>query len=366
MKIETIKEKLGEAVSKAERVTSKNASLKTLSCILLEAKGQELFVRATNLDVGVEFRFPAKNSEEGVFSLTASSLRSFLSNSKQAKEVVLEKKENILEIKSGSSVGELVLEPYEDFPTLPRVEGGVSFEILTEEFLSGIKAVFWAASLSQIKPELSSVYFYEENDDLVFVATDSFRLAEKRVKSKKPKKFSPILIPFRNVSEIIRILDGGRGELNISTNKNQISIETEGVYITSRLIDGNFPDYKQIIPKEFETKATVLKEEFAGALKLASSFSDKFNQSSISIMPSKKKLVVKSESKGSGEVVEEVLGSFEGTDSSMFFNHKYILEAIPSLTSSSVTISMNGSGRPMVIKENSNTSFLYLVMPMNK
>ncbi len=366
MKIETIKEKLSDAVSKAERVTSKNASLKTLSCILLEAKGQELFVRATNLDVGVEFRFSSKNSEEGIFSLTASSLRSFLSNSKQAKEVVLEKKENLLEIKSGSSVGELVLESSEDFPTIPRVEGGVSFQILTEEFLSGIKAVFWAASLSQIKPELSSVYFYEDNDDLVFVATDSFRLAEKRVKTKKIKKFSPILIPFRNVSEIIRILDGGRGELTISANKNQISIETEGVYITSRLIDGNFPDYKQIIPKEFQTKATVLKEEFAGALKLASSFSDKFNQSSISLLPSKKKLVVKSESKGSGEVVEEVLGSFEGEDSSMFFNHKYILEAIPSLNSSSITISMNGSGRPMVIKENSNSNFLYLVMPMNK
>ena len=103
-----------------------------------------------------------------------------------------------------------------------------------------------------------------------------------------------------------------------------------------------------------------------GRLKLASSFSDKFNQSSISIFPSKKKLVVKSESKGSGEVVEEVLGYFEGEDSSMFFNHKYILEAIPSLTSGSITISMNGSGRPMVIRENTNSNFLYLVMPMNK
>ena len=366
MNIKTIKENLYEAVSKAERVTSKNASLKSLSCILLEAKGNELFVRATNLDVGVEFHFSSKNSEEGIFSLNPASLRSFLSNSKQIKEIILQKKENILEIKSGSSVGELVLEPSEDFPTLPKVEGGVSFQILTEEFLSGIKAVFWAASLSQIKPELSSVYFYEENDDLVFVATDSFRLAEKRIKTKKTKTFNPILIPFRNVSEIIKILEGSKGELNITTSKNQISIEAEGIYITSRLIDGNFPDYKQIIPKDFQTKANVLKEEFAGALKLASSFSDKFNQSSISIIPSQKKLIVKSESKGSGEVVEEVGGSFEGEESSMFFNHKYILEAIPSLNSSSISISMNGSGKPMVIKENSNSNFLYLVMPMNK
>ena len=159
-----------------------------MSCILLEAKGQELFVRATNLDVGVEFRFRSKTSSEGVFSLNAASLRSFLSNSKQAKEIILEKKENILEVKSGSSVGELVLEPFEDFPTLPRVEGGVSFQILTEEFLSGIKAVFWAASLSQIKPELSSIYFYEENDDLVFVATDSFQACRKKNKNQENKK----------------------------------------------------------------------------------------------------------------------------------------------------------------------------------
>ncbi len=366
MRIELPKEKFTEAVASAERITSKNASLKSLSCILIEFSEKEVVVKATNLDVGVEFRVPAKSSGEGMFLINGTSLRSFLTNSPVSKEVVLEKKENILEIKSGLSEGELVLESSEEFPIIPKVENATEFEILAEELVSGIKSVFWSASMSQIKPELSSVYIYEDKEDLVFVATDSFRLAEKRIKTKKTKNISSVLIPFRNISEVLRIFDGLKGSVAVKTNKNQISFQLGGIYATSRLIDGIFPDYKQIIPKEFSTKAIILKEELSSALRLTGSFADSFNQIEFKVTPSKEKLTIKSSNKGTGVVSEEIKGSFEGEEVQLSFNHKYITEALPSINSSSVSVSLNSQGKPMIIRESSNPSFLYLVMPMNK
>lgn len=365
MKIEIIRDKFLEAVSSVEKVSGKHVSLPILSQIILEAKGDTLVLKATNLDVGVEVSVPAKIAEEGVVALSGSVLKSYLSSIK-SKNVVCETKESILKINSGDGEVSINISSPEEFPVIPKISDGKSFSINSKDFLNGLNSVLWAASVSTIKPELSSVFIKEEGDDLVFVATDSFRLAEKKVKSKTVRGFDPILIPFKNALEIARIFESYSGDLDIVISKNQLSITTPNTHLSSRLVDGNFPDYRQIVPKEFETKATMLKQDLLQALKLSSLFSDSFNQIIISINPSKKLFEVSTKNTSVGESKQDIKAVLEGDSAQMPFNHRYVFDCLQSIDGESVILKVAGPSKPLVVTPASNSSFTYLIMPMNR
>ncbi len=365
MKIEIIREKLLDAVTVVEKAAGKHVSLPILSLIVLEAKGDSLNLRATNLDIGVEMSVPAKVLEEGVLALSGSVLKAFLSNTK-SKNVTCETSESILKINTEEGEVSINTSSPEDFPMIPKIKGEKSFRINSKDFISGLNSVLWAASVSTIKPELSSVFIKEEGDDLVFVATDSFRLAEKKIKSKTVRGFEPILIPFKNALEIVRIFENHSGDLDIVISKNQLSITTPMIHLSSRLVDGNFPDYRQIMPKEFETKATMLKQDLLQVLKLSSFFSDAFNQIIISIFPNKKLLQISTKNNTVGESKQEIKGVFEGESATMPFNHRYVFDCLQSIDSESLTFKVAGAGKPLVVSPASNASFTYLIMPMNR
>jgi DNA polymerase-3 subunit beta len=189
------------------------------------------------------------------------------------------------------------------FPSIPRVSSGNSFSLNAADFVKGLKAVWYSSSVSSIKPELASVYVYCENEFVVFVATDSFRLAEKRVKIKKTKDFGQILIPYKNIPDIMRVLEAIPGEVAVELDKNQISFSYEGIYLISRVVDGVFPDYKQIIPKQSATEAIVLKQDLVNALKLSNIFSDKFHQVNVKVLPQAKKCEIRTKNNDIGENV---------------------------------------------------------------
>ncbi|MBM2817459.1 MAG: Beta sliding clamp, partial [Parcubacteria group bacterium] len=201
---------------------------------------------------------------------------------------------------------------------------------------------------------------------LVFVATDSFRLAEKIIKIEKDDNQFSILVPLKNIPEIIRIFEEFSGEVSICLSKNQISFSDNYNYIVSRLIDGVFPDYKQIIPKEIKTEAIVLKQDLISTLKISNIFSDKFNQVNIKILPSKKVFEITTKNSNIGENTNTVPASLSGDDISVNFNYKYIIDCIQSIDSDSVSLSFNGVSKPMTIRGISDKSFTYIVMPMNK
>lgn len=365
MKLEIIRDKFLEAVSIAERITSKHLSLPILSSVVFEALKDVLVIRATNLDVGIEISVPAKVSKEGVLATSGSVLKSFLATT-TSKNISCESDGSLLKIKSGDGEVAVNTLPTEDFPVIPKISGGTEFKIDSKVFLDGLRSVFWAASVSTIKPELSSVLIKEDGDELVFAATDSFRLAEKRIKNKKPLGINQILIPFKNTIEIIRTFEVFSGDLDIVLSKNQLSITTPTIHLSSRVVDGNFPDYGQIIPKEFETKAVVLKQDLLQMLKLSSFFSDTFNQIILSMSQSKKTVSLKTKNTSVGESKQDIKGVVEGTDISMPFNYKYILDCIQSIDGESVVLNVAGIGKPLVISGTSNNSFTYLVMSMNR
>lgn len=366
MKIECLKEKLLNIISKTDRVVGKKPTLPILSCLLLEVKNNNLQIKATNTDLGIEAVIPVKVESEGVVAVLGSVFYNLISNIQGDKSVFLETVNQGLQIKTESGRAVIKTYPHDDFPTIPKVSDGLSFSLDSVKFINGLKSVLFSSSLSSVKPELSSVYIYTDNSDLVFVATDSFRLAEKRIKTTKDNDFFSILIPLKNIPDIIRIFEGFNGDISVCLSKNQISFSYEHNYLVSRVIDGVFPDYKQIIPNEYKTEVIILKQDLLAILKISNIFSDKFNQVNLKISPSEKVFEITTKNSEIGESVNTIPASLSGEDIIVNFNYKYIIDCLQSIESDSVSLSFCGVSKPLTIRGVSNKTFTYIVMPMNK
>jgi DNA polymerase-3 subunit beta len=366
MKIECSVDKLKEAVGKAEKIVGKTSSLESLKSILFIASGNSLKIRSTNLSLGLEIEIPAKIEQEGEVVVSGEVINNTLMNMSGADKVIrLEKVNENLFLNNKKTNVTIKSISADDFPTIPVVEGN-SFEIEIQKFMEGIKAVFYSAAVNDIKPEISSVYIYSQEQNIYFVSTDSFRLSEKIIKTKKEAEIEGLIIPYKNVLEIIKLLSDIKGDMKVHYNKNQISFVLSGFYLTSRLINGSFPDYRQIVPKEYKTRAILIKKDFIDAIRLSNIFSDKFNQIKLAVDPKAKKLEVYALNKDVGENKTLVDGALEGQSIEMNLNHKYILDCFQSINEDSIVLEMNEVNRPMVIKGNGDKSFLYLIMPMNR
>jgi len=365
MKLECRVDKIKNAINQVEKITGKNLTLPVLGSILFIASGKSLKLRATNLSLGVEIEIPAKVEKEGMVAISGSVLVGVFSNIFQNENIFLSGEDGNLLIKTKKSQIKLKGQAYDDFPTIPTVSGK-SFEIESEKLINGIKSVYYSSSVSDIKPEISSVFMYSNEDNLVFVSTDSFRLAEKKIKIKGIDEILGILIPFKNIPEILRVFSEFSGDIKICFNKNQISFSSENIYLTSRIIDGIFPDYRQIIPKEHKTEVVVLKQDLLNALKISNIFSDKFNQVNLRILPKEKIFELSSSNNDIGENKTQLDAAITGVDIELGFNYKYFLDCFQSITTDSISIKLNEASRPIIVSPVSDTSFTYLIMPMNR
>jgi DNA polymerase-3 subunit beta len=366
MKITCSKEKIQGFISKADRITGKNATLPVLACILLEAKDSKLFIRATNLDLGIEASVPVKVEQEGMVAVPGSLFVQFLSNVSDSENITLEVQNQNLRITSSKNETTIKALSHEDFPTIPRLERNQVCTISSPAFIHGLKSVWYSASVSSMKPELSSVYLYPKDNNLMFVATDSFRLAEKKIETKELEQFESVLIPYRNVSEIIRVFDDVPSDIEVRFDSGQVAFVYDSVYLVSRIVDGSFPDYQQIIPKDNTTEVTVLKQDLIQALKLSNLFSDSFNQVTMSIRPDDGIFELRSKNVDKGENQNTVSATLRGEAVEISFNHKYVNDAFGSINSDSVILMFNGRTKPVVIRGVNDSSFMYLVMPLNK
>lgn len=365
MKLECNLEKLKNGIIQAEKITGKNLTLPVLNSVLIEAFGKNLKLKAINLNLGIEINIPAKIEKEGKIAINGAVLLNIFNNLFQEESVFLEEENTNLIIKTKKNKIKLKSQSYEDFPNIPTVEGE-SFEIESKKVIEGFKSVYYSSSVSDIKPEISSVFVYSKEDVLFFVATDSFRLAEKKIKTKNNLNIEGILIPQKNINDILRVFGDLNTNLKINFNKNQISFLSENIYLTSRIIDGVFPDYTQIIPKEFKTEAVVLKQDLLNALKISNVFLDKINQINLSINIKNKILELYCLNNNIGENKTNIDAVLNGEDVNLSFNYKYLMESFPSINTDSLSVKLNDTNKPIVITPISDNSFLYLIMPMNK
>src|SRR3989339_112319 len=320
MKLECKTEDIKNKISQVERITGKNLTLPILNSILLIASGKSLKLRSTNLNLGIEVEIPVKIEKEGIVAISGSVLGGVFSNVFQNENVFLEGVDGNLLIKTKKSKIKLKGQIHDDFPTIPRVLG-TSFEIESKKLIDGIKSVYYSSSVSDIKPEISSVFIYTNEDNLIFVSTDSFRLAEKRIKVKGLPEITGILIPFKNISEILRV---------------------------------------------FGESSSVLKQDLLNALKISNIFSDKFNQVNLNILQKEKVFELSSANNDIGENKTYLDAAITGENIELGFNYKYFLDCFQSITTDSISIKASGASSPLVINPVSDTSFTYLIMPMNR
>lgn len=365
MKLKCNLEKLKAAVSLADKMTSKNSTLPILNSLYIKTDGKNLKIRSTNLNVGIEIDIPASIEKEGVFVVKSDVLLNVCSNLVGQNDVSLSLENDNLTININKSTAIVKCFPPDEFPTIPTVDGE-NLTIDSKIFSEGIKSVYFAAATSDIKPEISSIFIYSENDYMYFVATDSFRLAEKKIKIKGISDISKILIPYKSIADITRVLDVVEGNINISFTRNQMSIFTSNIYFTTRLIDGGFPQYQIIIPKEEKTKLVVMKQDIINTLKLSNIFTDKFFQVVLNIDQGDKKINISSKNSDVGSVMSNLDGVIDGESIEVVFNLKYFTDAFQALHGDSVSISFTATNKPIVIKNTNDNSFLYLLMPTNR
>jgi len=367
MKLECLKKDIEEAVDITARVASHSATLPVLRCLIFDAKGSSVTIKATNLEISIEKKFTATVSEGGIIAIPAQILHSTLKTSPQQSKVKLEVIDNTVVLIIGGAKTTIKTIPIDDFPSIPQPESEIKHTIPKESLIKGIKNVLYSASTSLIKPELASVYMYHEDENFVFVATDSFRLAEKKIHHKSEEEIPSVIMPVKNTTELIRILETQPfGNIDVYIDENQYSIKNESLYVTSRIIDGSFPDYKSILPKETTTEVILLKEDLLNTLKKAQVFSDKFGQITLHIYPEKKTFTISARNNDVGEIFDSIEAAISGEDLDISFNYRYLIDVFQSITVDSISLSFSGFGKPLIIKGVGDSSFIYLVMPMNR
>ncbi|MEX0652186.1 MAG: DNA polymerase III subunit beta [Candidatus Paceibacterota bacterium] len=367
MKITCEKKDLLNSLVITEKITGTNPTLPILSCVLLIVKDSILTVRSTNLELGIEVYIPVTSEEDGIVAIPGHIFYNTIQNTHD-NSITLETQKDTLVIQTKHSKTVLNTQIYDDFPSLPIIQNNTTYTLKTENIIKGIESVVYSASNSTIKPELSSVYVYEHDNKIFFVATDSFRLAEKTTHIKEKNTLNQsFLLPLRNALEVVRILNQLPDDnILIKVDNNQISLEGKNLFITSRIIDGVFPDYKQIIPKDYISEVIVLKQDLVNVFKKISIFSDKFGQISIDIQPKKKNVTIHTNNNTIGKTSDGIDAAVTGEALVMSFNYRYIYDCLTSIHSDSITLLFTGIGKPLIIKGVSDESFLYLVMPMNK
>lgn len=365
MKIICLKNNIKEAIYLCEKITGKNLSLPILSNILISTEDRSLKFTATNLEIGIEVEIPAKVEKKGKVAVPANIISGFISNISNEENITLESQNENLLVSIPNSSTLIKGQKPDDFPILPKTNEKKEIEIPVSDFIGGLKSVIYAVSFSNIKPEISSIFIYSgKNIPLTFVATDSFRLAEKKFNYFFPD-FKGVLVPQRSASEIIRIFDGKKGKVKIIFDKNQIFFILDNIKFISRLTEGIFPDYQQIIPKKFTTDVIVEKNIFNNNIKTASIFSNKLNEFNVAVNSKNASISIKTSNVEAGEHMANIPAKVTGDELKMTFNHKYIYDCLPHINSEKILLRFSGEGRPLIITGTNDNSFQYIAMPMN-
>lgn len=354
-----------KALELTTKVSTKHVTLPVLQCVLIEADTDIITLTTTNLEISIKVNLKGMVTEGGKVAVPASTLLQSVQYLNH-KEVELTLIDSVLQIKSGTNNTKINIFPADEFPSIAKssTKGKV---IQKNHFTNGIKSVAFAASLSSIKPELGSIYIQQKREhSLTFVATDSFRLMEKTVAQKDFVLDQSVMVPQKNALEIARICDllTTNPELVVDDSHCSLDFADEGVFVTSRLVVGSFPDYEQIIPKEYSTHAVVIKNDLQQVLKKTQVFLNKFQQVSLKVEGDV--CEVSSQNGELGTTTDSIKIKTEGEDISLNFNQQYIYDVLSHINDDQLNLHFAGIGRPLVIKGVNETSVRYLVMPMNR
>jgi len=371
MEIEVLKENLKNGLVITERVATKNLSLPILENILISTENSFLTLTATDLETAVKVWILGKIIKKGQIVVPAkffSTLISLLSDEK----ITLKEEKQKLYIEGEKFKNYIQGLNPEDFPLLPKFENQEYIEIDGKKLAQAISQVIDLTNPSSSRPEIGGVYFLFFKNNLKIVATDSFRLAEKKIsfESNIDKNFSFIL-PRKTAREIINIFSTKEEKVRLYPSINQVCFESTmkeinhpEIYIISRLIEGEYPNYQDIIPTTFKNCLFLQKDEFITKLKTTSLFSGKGNEVKIKINPKEKNIEILAKDVNIGEAHSILPCRIEGPSTEVSFNYKFLLDGLVNIKSSELKFEISKEDGPCVLRPIGDDTYFYVVMPI--
>lgn len=375
MKITSLQENLKNGLYYVAHIAGKNVNLPILNNVLVKTSGGKIQLITTDLELGVITTIRGKVEKDGEFTVDSKIFSEYIGLLPN-KKVEIELKDLSFDIKCENYKTNIKGMSAEDYPLIPSVEKEVFYKIEAEVLKQALQQVIFSVSNSETRLELTGVFFDLDKDKIVLVATDSFRLAEKtiQVKSNSEKK-NGIIVPAKTLQEIIRILsamkntelDDQKKEVTFYVTENQILFEVDGIELVSRLIEGQYPDYKQIIPEKAETTCVVEKGELLRAVKASAIFSKTgINDINLDFPEGKNKLIISSTSSQVGENTSELEASVKGSDNGVVINYRYLLDGINNIPSSNLKIDVVNSSTPCTLRGEKDDDYFYIIMPIKQ
>jgi DNA polymerase III subunit beta len=374
MKFTSLKENLKQGLSIVGHLTTKNINLPILNNIFFKVKKEGLELISTNLEISISHLLRSKVDKEGEFIIDSKVISDYISLLPDDK-IDFELIDNELNISCKNYKTKINTQEAKDFPIIPKIKSDSKFIINTVSLRKALSSVIFSVSNNENRAEISGVLFSFLNKKLTIVGTDSYRLAEKNIDfdGEKIEEAKNIIIPAKTIQEVIRILNNFKEDENLEDLKNvevylndsQISFVFGSTVLISRLIVGNYPDYKQIIPEKEKINIKVNKSDLVRSLKAAGIFS-KTGVNDVGISVKNKKISIFSSSSNVGENNINIEGDVSGDDIEIFVNYKYVLEGLNNIYNDDVCLVFNDNNSPCKIYSEEDSSFLYIVMPIRQ
>lgn len=364
MELSVTQENLSRALGIVGRVASNRTGLPILSNVLLRTEGNRLLVAATNLEIAATYYVGAKVTKQGSLTLPARLVSEFIASLPKG-TIEISSKGTSMTISSGNFSSNLTGVDAAEFPELPSIEekDAVAYTITTEDFKQSVSQTIITASSDTSRPVLTGVYWHSLDGDLYLAGTDGYRLAERKLM--KSRSTIEAIVPTSSLQEALRTIGDGISEVETLFDNTQVRFRVGDAEITSRLIDGNYPDYRQLIPKNSETKVTVPTDEFTRIVKIAGLFSrDSGGSITLTADKATQQLRIHSIASELGENTSSADAKVT-SDGQVTLNSRYVSEALSVIDSDTIEFRFSGKLSPCVLtatKKDSN--YTHIIMPL--
>lgn len=364
MELTVTQENLAKALSAVGRVASSKTQLPILSNILLRTDSNRLLVAATNLEIATTQHIGAKIAKPGAITVPARLVSEFISSLPKG-TVELRVENDHLHIKAGSYSSTINGVVADDFPELPTIDetSSIQYSIKSDDFKQAISQTIITSSNDATRPVLTGVYWHSHEGFLYLAATDGYRLSERRLVETTSDVSA--IVPTSSLQEVLRTVGDDVDEVEILFDETQVRFRAGEAEITSRLIDGNFPDYRQLIPASSDTSITLAKSDFVRITKIAGLFARESGGSvTLTADSEKKTMSIHSIASQLGENTSESPADVTG-DGQVTLNSRYLSEALSVVDGDTVTFRFSGKLAPCVLTAvEKDVQYLHIIMPL--
>ncbi len=361
MKLRFSKEKFLDGLQQVQNVVSSRSTLPILSNVLIRAGKEGIRLTTTDLDVGVSCVIEAEVIREGATTLPARRLFTIIRELAHSEVEVEVDDKNIATIQCGGSHFKIVGLPESEFPQLPKLAGAKAFTVDQKILRDALKKTAYAMSTDETRYVLNAVLLSLKQDKLGVVATDGRRLALVEYDLDLPKGITgELLVPCKTVTEVLRLMKD-KGTVSITFNENQISFEMDGTQLVSKLVEGNYPNYRQVIPPEAKERISLERETFHLALRRASLLVNEKNHA-VKLHFGKNNLSITANSPDVGESRESLAINYKGPEMTIGFNPDFLMDPLRNLENDEIFIELTDELSPGVLKISG--PFLYVIMPL--